>query len=228
MVASRAMSRRLVGCAILGCVLCLPGVPWPGGPGSGLPGWLSGRAAAQAFGDLALAWTLGDFRSPLLCEVEGSPFRVLRRVRISPRRATGHRPTVRVQFYDLDSPGETRCYSEEGEPEQNLIGVLEIIHEARRDRTDLAEREFTELLRREGGFRFKIKTGVLRQGTPGVDPEDLALVDYSEGTLEVRQVERGQDAFRRLADFGDRRKLTLRIEAPDGTTLRFDLAQLGR
>ena len=40
-------------------------------------------------------------------------------------------------------------------------------------------------------------------------------------------VDRGTDAYRRLADFGDRRKLGLVLEAPDGTRLSFDLVQFG-
>ena len=184
-------------------------------------------AGSQAYGDLALAWTVGDYRSPLLCEVDGTPFRVLRRIRVSPKRLQqGQRPTIRVQFYDLESPEETRCYSEEGAGEENLIGTLEVVHESRRDRTDIAEREFTDMLRREGGFGFKVKRGRLRMGTPGAAPESLAVVDFKGGSLEVHEVERGQDAYRKLLDFGERRKLTFRLKAPDGTSLRFDLAQM--
>jgi hypothetical protein len=40
-------------------------------------------------------------------------------------------------------------------------------------------------------------------------------------------VQRGSDAYRRLADFGQRRKLHLLLEAPDGTRLGFDLVQFG-
>ena len=74
-------------------------------------------------------------------------------------------------------------------------------------------------LRKEGGFQFQIRAGRLRLGAPGKPASALREVDFSGGTADIRKVERGSDAFRRLADFGERRKLSLALEAPDGTRL---------
>ena len=60
-----------------------------------------------------------------------------------------------------------------------------------------------------------------------VGDEALQEVDFSGGTARILTVERGTDAFRRLAEYGDRRKLTLVIEAQDGTRLNLDLVQFG-
>jgi hypothetical protein len=64
-------------------------------------------------------------------------------------------------------------------------------------------------------------------GEPGEAASTLREVDFRGGTADIRKVERGSDAFRRLAEFGQRRKLSLRLEAPDGTRLSFDLVQFG-
>ena len=91
----------------------------------------------------------------------------------------------------------------------------------------MAQRDFKLTLRREGGFQFQIPTGRLRLGPPGEATSALREVDFSGGTADIRKVERGSDAFRRLVEFGERRKLSLVIEALDGTRLSFDLVQFG-
>ncbi len=96
-----------------------------------------------------------------------------------------------------------------------------------RSRPDTAAHDFQAALRRQGGFEFQIRAGRLRLGEPGKPPDALREVDFKGGTAEIRRVERGSDAHRRLADFGERRKLSLNLEAPDGTRLGLDLVQFG-
>jgi hypothetical protein len=132
----------------------------------------------------------------------------------------------RLAFFDLEAPEGTRCHDETGGEQPNAIGSLALDLEVRA-RPDTAQRDFELALRREGGFDFRIRAGKLRLGAPGEPSSALREVDFRGGKAEIRKVERGSDAFRRLADFGPRRKLTLLLEAPDGTRLSFDLVQFG-
>jgi hypothetical protein len=189
---------------------------------------VAARATAQeaSLSELALQWLHGDFRAPLICEIEGAPHRAVRRVRILPARQLTHRPTDRVVFYDLEAPTPTRCHDEKGAAEENVIGAVSLVHESRRDRPDTASHDFADALRRSGGFDFRIADGVLRLGEPGAPLDSLRSVDFAGGTAEAREVRPGSDAWRRLGDFGPRRKLSLTLVARDGTRLAFDLAEL--
>ena len=185
----------------------------PGGPSPGL-------------NELALEWIRGEYRAPLICEIEGVPYRSLRRILVSPGPRDARTPMNRLALFDLEAPEGTRCHDETGGEQPNAIGSLALALEARA-RPDTAQRDFELALRKEAGFEFQIRAGRLRLGAPGQAASALREVDFSGGTADVRTVQRGSDAFRRLADFGQRRKLSLVLEAPDGTRLSFDLVQFG-
>ena len=92
-------------------------------------------------------------------------------------------------------------------------------------RPDTARRDFAAALRREGGFDFEIREGrvqLQRVGDPDAEPR---RVDFASGVLRVRTVPRGSDIERRLLDLGGQRRLTLSLEAKDGTTVRFHVVQ---
>ncbi len=171
---------------------------------------------------LALGWSRGDYRAPLICEMEGSPHRGLRRVLISPGPRHARPATNRMVLYDLEVPPETRCYKETGEVEPNAIGTL-YFHFPSISRTDTAQRDFQQTLRREGGFDFQVKSGKLRVGDAGLAPEGLPEVDFRGAKARIATVKRGTDAWRRLSSFSGQRKLTLSLEARDGTRLDLDL-----
>ena len=175
----------------------------------------------------ALAWLMGDYRAPLICEIDGNHHRVLRRVRVSPiRRADLNKPAMRISFFDLEAPPGTRCENELGEPEANWIGHLAVTLRASQ-RVDIAQHEFEAALRRDGGFRYRVPAGRLRTGLPGDPIEGYVERPFADGAADVRIIKRGTDAYRRLLDFGDRRKLRLVLEPPEGEPLTFDLVQFG-
>lgn len=176
--------------------------------------------------ELALEWIRGEYRAPLICEIEGVPYQALRRVLVSPGPRHARLPMNRLALFDLEAPAGTRCHNETGAEQPNAIGSIALTLETR-SRPDTARRDFETALRRDGGFEFQIPTGRLRLGEPGKPIGELSEVDFSGGTARIHKVERGTDAFRRLAEYGDRRKLTLEIEAKDGTRLRLDLVQFG-
>jgi hypothetical protein len=176
--------------------------------------------------ELALEWARGEYRAPLICEIDGIPHRALRRVLVSPGPRYARTPMNRLAFFDLETPEGTRCHDETGGEEPNAIGSLALALEAR-SRPDTVRRDFDAALRREGGFDFRIRAGRLRLGAPGEKASTLPEVDFSGGTARIHKVERGSDAFRRLAEFGQLRKLSLVLEARDGTRLSFDLVQFG-
>lgn len=176
--------------------------------------------------ELALEWSRGEYRAPLICEIDGHPYRALRRVLVGPGPPHGLTALNRLALFDLEAPEGTRCHDEKGVEQPNAIGSLALALEVR-SRPDTAQRDFDIALRREGGFEFRIRAGRLRIGPPGEEASSLREVDFRGGTAEIRKVERGSDAFRRLAEFGQRRKLSLTLEAPDGTRLSLDLVQFG-
>ncbi len=173
-------------------------------------------------GTLALLWAQGDYRAPLICEIEGTPRRALRRITVRVARRTGHRAMDRMVFHDLDAPPGTRCYGEAGGVQPNLVGRLILAFEGR-NRPDTADYDFQDTLRRKGGFEFKIASGVLRVGPPGRPLSELETVDFSGGSVTLQVVRRGSDASRRLAEFGPRDKRSLVLAAPDERSWSFDL-----
>src|SRR5512139_545532 len=77
---------------------------------------LAPRSAAQTappdLGRLALEWARGDFRSPLVCEIDGAPRLGLRRVTIAPGPPSLERPAAHLRFFDLEVPAGTHCGTE--------------------------------------------------------------------------------------------------------------------
>jgi len=170
---------------------------------------------------------MGEFRAPLVCEVSGTPRRAVRAIQVIPQPIRAREaPYARIRMDDLEAPPGTRCQDPLGKPEPNVIGNLTIILEGI-SHPDTATRDFQEALRREGGFRFRVRSGRLRVGAAGAPIDTLRTVDFRGGTAHFQRVKRGSDAWRRLQDFGERRKLALTLEAPGGERLVFDMVQLG-
>lgn len=186
---------------------------------------LAGGAAGQGVRERAFAWAQGDFRAPLTCLVDGTPREALRRVRIHPGPRHSARPALRLTFFDLDAPPDTRCTSFSGQAEPNVIGTLELVWDGR-TRPDTGEVDFRNALRREGGFDFKIEAGRLRIGAVEAGRAGERVVDFAGGVARASQVPRGSDTARRLAAFGGQRHLALEVTAPDGARLSFDLVEL--
>jgi hypothetical protein len=176
---------------------------------------------------LSLAWSRGDYRAPLVCEIEGSAHRGLRRVLVSPGPRDARPISNRLAFFDLEVPAGTRCSLETGEPQPNVVGSVFFTLDAV-SRPDIAARDFEASLRRDGGFDFSIRKGTLGIGPPGDPLPSLRQVDFTGGSARLHVVERGSDAFRRMASIPSPRKLSLHLEAPDGTRLELDLAQLAQ
>jgi hypothetical protein len=180
------------------------------------------RAGAQDLADqneIALRWTRGDWAAPLLCEKDGEARRGLRRVVIGAGSRDERPPQPnRMVFHPLRLPAGVRCTTDTGEPQPDVAGAL-TFHLEGISRPDLGVREFQETLQRDGGFQFVVRAGRLEiDGKP---------VDFTGGSARFETVRRGSDAWRRLQDLPSPHKLTLSLEAPDGTQVRFDLAQAG-
>jgi hypothetical protein len=174
---------------------------------------------------LSLAWARGEYRAPLVCEIEGTAHRGLRRVLVSPGPRDARPISNRLAFFDLEVPAGTRCSLETGEEQPNLVGSVFFTLEAV-SRPDIAARDFEAALRRDGGFEFTIRSGRLGVGPPGDPLPSLRQVDFAGGRARLHLVERGSDAFRRMASLPAPRKLSLQLGAPDGTRIDLDLAQL--
>lgn len=192
---------------------------------------LAGTAAAAGDLDLnllALQWARGQFGSPVVCDVDGSPLRALRRVLVAPVPATesGPVPAARIQFPDPEAPGATRCFSELGAEEPLVEGAVTISLPGR-SRPDTARYDFDAAMRRDGGFRYEIRSGSLRVKGWGPDAGAARAIEFTGGHAWIRNVRSGSDPERLLRSFSSPRKLTLDLEAPGGETLHFPMFQIG-
>jgi hypothetical protein len=177
--------------------------------------------------ELAGAWVQGDYRAPLVCVLDGTAREALRRVRIHPGRPTDPPSALRVTFHDLEAPAGIACSGVSGEPEPNVVGVLELAFDGR-SRPDTGDVDFRNALRREGGFEFRVTGGALRIGAAGAPLAELENVDFAGGTAEIRSIPPGSDAARRLAAFGAERQRALKLTAAGGRELTFELVELPR
>ena len=174
-------------------------------------------AAAEELEDLnqlALAFTRGEFVAPLTCELEGKARRGLRRMLVTPGPRHVRPPVNKLRFVELVVPEGSRCFTDTGEPQMNVTGAL-LYRLNAHSRPDIANYDFKDKLRREGGFTFDVHAGALR-----VDGAD---VDFREGTARFDLVRPGSDADKRLADVPGPRKFHLTLESTGGTKLVFDL-----
>lgn len=187
---------------------------------------LPAAAAAPDLRDLALMWIQGSYRAPLICQVQGSPRRALRTIVIHRAPSRDGRPTSRVIFQNLAAPPGTRCHDVLGRDEPNVVGSLLVTLDAP-SHPDTARHDFEERLRRDGAFTFDVTAGTLGIGPTDAQPDQLEAHSFRGGTATFSVVRPGSDDARRLGEFGARRKLSLRVKAPDGTQLSFPLAGFG-
>jgi hypothetical protein len=122
----------------------------------------------------------------------------------------------KLVFEPLELPPGAHCTIDTGERQPDVAGAL-VFHLEGHSRPDISDHDFQEALQREGGFDFKVKSGVLQVDGLGVD--------FAAGRARFQLVRRGSDAWRRLQDWPDAHKLVLTLEAKDGTRLAFDLVR---
>jgi len=185
----------------------------------------AGPAAAQAPPDLrglAVNWVRGQYKSPLICEIEGQPVRGLRHVLATPSPQRTRIPMVRLAFVEMEVDKATRCFDDLGQPAPNLQGHLELRLPGRA-RSDSAVREFKTRLRRDRGFRFDIVSGKIRKQVVGAPELAPSVLDFSGGRARFERIQPGTDAARLLSDFDSPRKLQLTLTDRDGHTLALPL-----
>lgn len=181
---------------------------------------LAGPARAQPadLNALVLDWLRGRYASPLLCEIGGESMRGLRRLLIAPGPRHVRPPVDKLLFVDMNVDGATRCFTELEASTPNIVGHVYLRHPTR-DRPDTAQRDFDAEMRRKNGFDLEISEGKLRISPIGAATGEPQVVDFRSGKASIRLVSPGTDAARVLADFRSPRKVELRLEARDGTTL---------
>ncbi len=174
---------------------------------------------------LALDWARGQFRAPMICQVDGAARQVLRPVVIAPGTLGASPPQNRIQFPDSDAPGVAHCTSETGTPEPRVGGAL-IITIRGRSRPDTVQRDFDVTMKRDHGFEYEILSGKLRIAVFGEPDAPAREVDFTGGKASFRLVELGSDAERILADFPGRQGYTLELSAPEGERLVFHVVRV--
>lgn len=202
-------ARRSLPAAVLSAVLAVAAAPVAAQTGPSLQ-------------ELAIDWALGRFGSPLICQIEGTPVRGMRRLQVvnGPRQLRS--PLARIIFVSMEVEAATRCFTETEKSAPNISGTLEIRFPGAA-RRDTAHREFKTLLRREGGVEFDISGGVLRLQEVGVATNAARDVDFRGGKARFGLVRPGTDVERLLSAIKSPRKLDLVITARDGTLVKLPL-----
>ena len=179
-------------------------------------------AAAPTLADLSLDWARGRFATPVICEFQGRPVRGIRRVLIGPGPARVQPPVGKIVFVDLEADEASRCFTELGGDSPNITGSVQI-RLLGKWRSETAERDMREQLRRKQGFEYDVPAGALRIGAIGQPASPSRVVDFRGGTATLRALDPGSDSERLLAAFDSPRKLMLELSARDGTKLAFPL-----
>ena len=125
---------------------------------------------------LALLWSRGDFRAPLVCEIAGEAHRGFRRVLVEAGPPQVAPEVNRLRFYDLEVPPGSRCVTETRGASPNVLGVISFLRLGR-SRPDTAQRDFAAALRKDGGFRYEVVSGRLRIGIQRCEANRVAARD---------------------------------------------------
>jgi hypothetical protein len=185
----------------------------------------SATATAQSgpdLSDLVVEWARGRYASPVMCELEGSLVRGIRRVIIGGERMPGRTVTLELQFIDM-RPGEaTRCVNATGRPQPNALGKLQLRLPGH-PHPETAKRDFKQTLKQERGFDFEIAAGRLKLQSVAVPPAEPRVVDFRGGHASIGLVQPATDAERELRDFKSPRKLVLELESPKGDALKLPI-----
>jgi hypothetical protein len=167
---------------------------------------------------MALAWSMGIYKGPVLCPLPEGPRRIARTVSIQPPRREGHRLMFDAKIDSLDVPG-VRCTNELGEAEPDIVGAFRIALQGHA-RPDVARKDFQTAMKREGGFTFEVPSGFVEIR----EPDGAARrVGMAGGSAQLTRIPPGSDAARMIGDVGGKPRRTLTLEAPDGTRLVFQL-----
>jgi hypothetical protein len=180
------------------------------------------RAQLPDLNLIALDWLRGRWASPVVCQRDGDATRALRRLVVAPGPVHARPVSDRITFHGVDVEGASRCSDAVGVPAPDVRGSI-LVTLPGTSRPDFARSDFQRALRETGGFDFEVVSGRLRLLGWG-DEAKPRLVDFAGGTVRAREVRRGSDAARILADLDGPRKLTVEVESADGAeTLSFHL-----
>ncbi len=186
--------------------------------GLATPARAQGGGGEPTLQEMALAWSMGIYKGPVLCPLPEGPRRVARTVSIQPPRREGHRLMFDAKIESLDVPGVS-CTNDLGGAEPDVVGAFRIgLHG--HARPDVARKDFQAAMKRDGGFTFEVPSGFVEIR----EPDGAARrVPMGGGTARLTRIPPGSDAARMIGDVGGKPRRTLTLEAPDGTRLVFPL-----
>ena len=206
---SRRLARRWQLACWLGFVtLCTPGVAM--------------SQAGPTLQDVAVAWARGSYGSPLICEIDGSPVRGMRRLQITPFVQAGRPTEAKIIFAAMDVEPGTRCFTDLGAAAPNLAGWVRLRLQGK-SHADSVKRDFQQMLKRREGVRFDVSAAQLRIEEPREGDAEWKRVGLRGATAELRLVRPGTDDARLLADFSAPKKLRLEIRDGDNPVVTLPL-----
>ena len=126
---------------------------------------------------------------------------------------------------DLEADEASRCATDLGEVQPNILGEIQIRLPGSYSARDTATREFKDALRRQRGFDFVVPSGHLRLIPIGIGEEagTSRELDFRGGAAKLHLAAIGDDATRALKEFPAERLVTLELVTRNGESLSFPL-----
>ncbi|MAJ58866.1 MAG: hypothetical protein CBC48_02220 [bacterium TMED88] len=198
-----------------------------------LPGWICGfisagltsTALAQAPPDLnalVVNWAMGQYASPIFCEINGQLIRGVRRVLLKPHQTFGRPVNLEVHFIDLQPDEATRCVNSIGKSQPNILGKIRMQIPGN-PHPETAKRDFKRRLKRDKSFDLEIVDGRLKLQEVAIPTPSAKVENFRGGQATLGPAMPATDAARELALFKSQRKMVLTLKSPGGTLIELPL-----
>ncbi|MCH2187611.1 hypothetical protein MK280_17290 [Myxococcota bacterium] len=171
---------------------------------------------------LVVNWAMGQYASPILCEIVGRLIRGVRRVILKPHQTFGRPVNLEVHFIDLQPEDATRCVNSIGKTQPNIWGKV-WLQIPGKPHPETAKRDFKRRLKRDKAFDLEIADGRLKLQGVAIPTPKATVESFRGGRATLGPAMPATDAARELALFKSQRKMLLTLESPSGTVLELPL-----
>jgi len=186
---------------------------------------LASTAAAQTPPDLnalVVNWAMGQYASPIFCEIDGQLIRGVRRVLLKPHQTFGRPVNLEVHFIDLQPDEATRCVNSIGKEQPNILGKVRLQIPGK-PHPETAKRDFKRRLKRDKSFELEIVDGRLKLQNVAIPSPPATVENFRGGQASLGPAMPATDAARELSLFKSQRKMLLTLKSPGGTLIELPL-----
>ena len=171
---------------------------------------------------LVVNWAMGQYASPIFCEIDGELIRGVRRVLLKPHQTFGRPVNLEVHFIDLQPDEATRCVNSMGQKQPNILGKLRLQIPGK-PHPETAKRDFKRRLKRDKAFDLEIVEGRLKLQEVAIPTPPATVENFRGGQATLGPAMPATDAARELALFKSQRKMILTLKSSSGTLIELPL-----